>query len=101
MWCCPSATLARAEAVDETGRLCYNRRMNKPLKVQKIGNSAGVILPKELLAELGAVVGGSLSVTRTPRGIELSASEASFDEQMSAMRQAMAQYKNALRELAK
>jgi antitoxin component of MazEF toxin-antitoxin module len=44
----------------------YNVGMNKPLKIQKIGNSAGVILPKELLAELGAEVGGTLSVTRTP-----------------------------------
>jgi putative addiction module antidote len=79
----------------------YNVGMNKPLKIQKIGNSAGVILPKELLEELGAEVGGTLSVTRTPRGIELTASEASFDEQMSAMRKVMSQYKNALRELAK
>ena len=75
--------------------------MNKPLKVQKIGNSAGVILPKELLAQLGAEVGGTLSVTRTSRGIELAVSEASFDEQMTAMRKVMTQYHQALRELAK
>ena len=75
--------------------------MNKPLKVQKIGNSAGVILPKDLLAELGAEVGGTLSVTRTPRGIELAVSEANFDEQMAAMRQVMVKYRQALRELAK
>lgn len=79
----------------------YNGRMNKPLKVQKIGNSAGVILPKDLLAELGAEVGETLSVTRTPRGIELARSETSFDEQMTAMRKVMAQYQQALRELAK
>jgi putative addiction module antidote len=71
------------------------------LVIKKFGNSAGVILPKELLAQLGTEVGGTLTVTRTARGIELSVSEASFDEQMIAMRQAMAQYKNALRELAK
>lgn len=75
--------------------------MNKPLKVRKIGNSAGVILPKELLAELGAEVGATLSVARTPRGIELARSEASFDEQMTAMRKVMVQYRQALRELAK
>lgn len=75
--------------------------MNKPLKVQKIGNSAGVILPKELLAQLGAEVGETLSVTRTPRGIELARSDSSFDEQMNAMRKAMVQYRQALRELAK
>ena len=87
--------------VDESGRRCYNNRMNKPLKVQKIGNSAGVILPKELLAELGAEVGGTLSVTRTPRGVELSASKPEFDVQMQAAREIMVRYRDALRELAK
>lgn len=71
------------------------------LTIKKFGNSAGVILPKELLAQLGAAVGESLTVTRTPRGIELARNDASFDEQMSAMRKAMVQYRQALRELAK
>ena len=75
--------------------------MNKPLKVQKIGNSAGVILPKELLAQLGAEVGGTLSVTRTPRGIELAAARPDFDSQMQAAREVMVRYRDALRELAK
>ena len=47
--------------------------MNKPLKITRIGNSAGIVLPKELLAHLNAEVGGTLSVVTTPRGIELSA----------------------------
>jgi len=46
--------------------------MNTTLKITKIGNSAGIILPKEVLAQLGASVGGALSVVFTPRGIELS-----------------------------
>jgi putative addiction module antidote len=53
------------------GRLRYNARMNATLKITKIGNSAGVILPKELLAHLGAAVGETLSVVTTPNGIEL------------------------------
>jgi putative addiction module antidote len=75
--------------------------MNKPLKVQKIGNSAGVILPKELLEELGAEVGGTLSVTRTENGIELSLSDAEFERQMKIAREVMVRYRDALRELAK
>jgi putative addiction module antidote len=71
------------------------------LKVKKIGNSAGVILPKELLAELGTDVGGTLSVVRTPRGIELSAAQPDFDRQMAAAREVMVRYRDALRELAK
>jgi putative addiction module antidote len=75
--------------------------VTEALKVTKIGNSAGVILPKELLAQLGIEVGGTLSVTRTPRGIELAASRPDFDAQMKVARQVMAERWQALRELAK
>jgi putative addiction module antidote len=75
--------------------------MNTQLKLTKIGNSAGVILPKELLAHLDAAIGETLSVTKTPRGIELSAREPDFEEQMAVAREVMARRKRALRELAK
>jgi len=75
--------------------------MNKPLKVQKIGNSAGVILPKELLAELGAEIGGTLSAVRTQRGIELFVSDDEFERQMEIAREVMTRRRRALRELAK
>lgn len=75
--------------------------MNATLKITKIGNSAGVILPKELLAHLNAQVGASVSVVTTSRGIELSAAEPDFDAQMAAARDVMARRKRALRELAK
>jgi putative addiction module antidote len=75
--------------------------MNATLKITKIGNSAGVILPKELLAHLDVEVGGTLSVVTTPRGIELSAEEPDFEVQMAAAREVMARRKRALRELAK
>ncbi|OJY69574.1 MAG: transcriptional regulator [Sphingobium sp. 66-54] len=75
--------------------------MNTPLKITRIGNSAGVILPKDLLAHLNAAVGETLSVTITPRGIELAAADPDFDAQMAAAREVMARRKRALRELAK
>lgn len=75
--------------------------MNMQLKVTKIGNSAGVVLPKELLAHLEIAVGEALSVTKTPRGIELSAPASDFDSQMAAAREVMARRKRALAELAK
>ena len=71
------------------------------LTIKKIGNSAGVILPKDVLNELGVGIGGTLSVTKTPRGIELSASQPDFDAQMRAAREVMVRYRDALRELAK
>jgi putative addiction module antidote len=74
--------------------------MNKPLKVIKIGNSAGVVLPKKLLAELGAEIGGTLSVVPTPRGIELIVKRDQNDEQLAAAREVMARRRRALAVLA-
>ena len=41
------------------------------LKIQSVGNSAGVILPKEILTKLGVDKGDVLHVTETESGIEL------------------------------
>ena len=71
------------------------------LKIQKIGNSAGVILPKELLAHLQVAVGESVSVSKTPHGIELRAPDTDFEAQMAVAREVMARRRRALRELAK
>ncbi len=79
----------------------YNARMNAPLKITKVGNSAGVILPKELLAHLGAGVGETLMVVTTPNGIELRNADPDFEAQMDAARDVMARRRRALRELAK
>ncbi len=71
------------------------------LKVTKIGNSLGVILPKETIAKLKAAQGDELFVTDTANGIQLSAYDAEFEAQMTAMRAVMKKRRNALRELAK
>lgn len=71
------------------------------VKITAIGNSAGIILPKEVLAQMGVDKGDSLSVVRTPNGIELTPYDPTFDEQMKVARDVMARYRNALRELAK
>lgn len=75
--------------------------MNATLKITRIGNSAGIILPKELLARLNVQVGDALSVVTTPDGIELRAEEPDFDAQMAVAREVMARRKRALSELAK
>jgi hypothetical protein len=54
-----------------------------------------------VLAHLDVAVGDSLAVSKTVRGIELSAPEADFQAQMEAAREVMARRKRALRELAK
>ena len=81
--------------------------MNKPttftkeLKLVRVGNSTGVILPRDLLARLDVTAGDSLSYTDTPTGISLTTRDAEFDEQMAQAREIMKSYRNALRELAK
>lgn len=75
--------------------------MNAPLKLIRIGNSTGVILPKEMLAKLRVAQGDALSVIETPNGVSLSRHDDGFEEQMKAAREVMARRRNALRELAK
>ncbi len=74
--------------------------MNKPIKIQKVGNSAGIILSKDLLAHLGVEVGATLSVMRTERGFELIA-DGEIERQMEIARDVMVRRRRALRELAK
>jgi putative addiction module antidote len=75
--------------------------MNATLKITRIGNSAGVVLPKDVLARLNVAVGDTLTLVATPHGIELSAAEPDFEAQMEVARAVMARRKRALRELAK
>jgi putative addiction module antidote len=75
--------------------------MNMTVKISRIGNSAGIVLSKEMLAHLGAEVGETLTVVRTPDGYELRPANSDFDAQMAAAREVMARRKRALRELAK
>ena len=70
-------------------------------KIIKVGNSAGIILPKEVLASLGVELGDQLSFTRTPSGLSISKYDPSLAEKMSVARDVMKRRRNALRELAK
>ena len=71
------------------------------LKVTQIGNSVGVILPKEVLARLKVQKGDSLFVTDLPDGVALRPYDAEFAEQMELAREVMKEYCDVLRELAK
>ena len=70
------------------------------LKVTNIGNSAGIILPKELLEKLRVGKGDQLFVTETPNGIEISAHDAEVERQMEIAEQVMRDNRNLLRKLA-
>lgn len=75
--------------------------MNKPLKLIKIGNSTGVILPKEVLTRLRVELGDELNMADTPQGVELRPRDYDFETQMAVARDVMANRRRALRELAK
>lgn len=74
--------------------------MNKPLKITKIGNSAGIVLPKELLARLRVGPGDALYVSEAPDGVRLTAHDPEFERQMELAEQIMRRDRNVLRALA-
>lgn len=72
------------------------------LTIRKIGNSTGVIFPKELLAKLGLREGDQLDVVeQASKSLRLSAYEPQFSKAMEIARKGMKRYRNALAELAK
>lgn len=75
--------------------------MNKPLKITKIGNSAGIVLPKEVLARLRVGPGDALYVSEAPDGVRLTAHDPEFERQMELAEQIMRRDRNVLRALAK
>ncbi|WP_206240075.1 AbrB/MazE/SpoVT family DNA-binding domain-containing protein [Novosphingobium terrae] len=75
--------------------------MNASLKITRIGNSAGVVLPKELLAKLRAGVGDTLYISETPDGIRITAADPSFEAKMALAEQIMREDRDILRVLAK
>jgi putative addiction module antidote len=71
------------------------------LKVVKIGNSLGVILPRQTAEHLGVGKGDALNCVEKQGGIELSAYDPGFEKKMAVARRVMRRYRNTLRELAK
>ncbi|MGH8371987.1 MAG: AbrB/MazE/SpoVT family DNA-binding domain-containing protein [Gammaproteobacteria bacterium] len=70
------------------------------LKITAVGNSAGVILPKELLARLRVEKGDALYATELPDGIKLMAFDPKLAEQMEVAEGVMRADRNVLRKLA-
>ncbi len=71
------------------------------LKITKIGNSLGVILPKEALARLKVDQGDSLFLTEAPDGYRITLYDEELGAQLAEAREVMRKRRNALRELAK
>ena len=76
--------------------------MQTELKVRRIGNSLGILLPKDAALELQVKEGTSLFLSKAPEGrFYLSQFDSEFAKQMEIAREGMRKYRNTLKELAK
>jgi len=72
------------------------------LKVRRIGNSLGVILPKEVLSRLKLRDGDKVFLTEAPDGsYRITPYDPEFEKQVKIGRKYSAKYRNTLRALAK
>jgi putative addiction module antidote len=71
------------------------------LKLTQIGNSVGVILPKEALSRLRLEKGQSVFLTETPGGYALTPYDPTLEEQIEAGREFMREFRDTFHQLAK
>jgi len=71
------------------------------LKLTKIGNSVGIVLPKELLAQLKVGLGDTLFCSQVPDGVKMTAYDESVAEDLRLAEKIMRSRRNVLRALAK
>jgi putative addiction module antidote len=71
------------------------------LKLTQIGNSVGVVLPKEALARLKLSKGETVFLTETPEGYTLTPYDPALEEEIEAGRAFMREYRDTFHQLAK
>jgi len=71
------------------------------LKVTTVGNSTGVVLPREVLSRLKVQKGDVLYLTESPDGYKITPYDEEFSQQMEAAERVMRDNRDVLRELAK
>ncbi len=74
--------------------------MATTVKITTVGNSAGIVLPKEVLSHMNVQKGDSLYVTQSRDGIHLVPYDEEFALQMEAAREVMRENRDVLRKLA-
>lgn len=75
--------------------------MTTALKLTQIGNSVGVILPKEVLTRLKLEKGDTLFLTKAANGVNLTPYDPALDEQLDLGREFMRDYRDTFHQLAK
>jgi len=71
------------------------------LKLTQIGNSVGLILPKEVLARLKPEKGDTVFLTDAPGGVTITPHDPTFEEQLELGREFMREYRDTFHALAK
>jgi len=71
------------------------------LKLTQIGNSVGVILPKEAIARLKLQKGDSIFLTESADGFILTPYDPALEEEIAAGREFMREYRDTFHQLAK
>ena len=88
--------------IDKAGRCNECKNMAIETKVRKIGNSLGILLPKEAAQALRVKEGDTLYLTEAPNGsLGITPERPGFKDIMALAEDGMNRYRNGLRELAK
>jgi putative addiction module antidote len=83
---------------------CYNSERSHmlELKIRKIGNSLGVVLPKEAVSRLQAGEGDRLFLIEGPNGAyQLTPYDPAFEKKMKQAEDIISRYRNTLHTLSK
>ena len=75
--------------------------MTLELKLRKVGNSIGLVLPKEVLMHLKVKEGDTVTLTDAQDAVRLTAGNPEFAKTMAVFESLNRRYRNTLRELAK
>ena len=71
------------------------------LKLTQIGNSVGVILPKEVISRLKLSKGETVFLTETPDGYAITPYDPALEDEIAAGRAFMRDFRNTFHQLAK
>ncbi len=88
--------------VEDDRLQCYNERMNAKTKLIKVGNSTGIVIPKEVLARLRVSQGDELHFVEKANGeFTLGKYDPEFAKAMQLAEEIMHEDRDILRVLAK
>jgi putative addiction module antidote len=75
-------------------------RMATTVKITTIGNSVGIVLPREVLNRLHVEKGDIVYITDSPEGVHLTPYNAAFAQKLDALEQVMRENRDVLKKLA-